>query len=207
MNPSACTELGNLRAKSANLKIGSTGGSVRVVDSIFENSTLTTIGTTPVLVEGNRFINGSITGTSTAQVSVRNSHLGGVTIGANATASGSLAAPQLGSMEVTPLQPKIGTSMTFKADLPPRLTGFWIVGDIARQPDILARPLHLYFDVYFYVVWPTTSRGQSSISVPIPNNNYFVGRDMAVQMVVIPDSGFPAPPLSLPPGRYIQFSR
>ena len=194
----------NLRMKNGSLVAGSNGAPVRITDTILEQVTTSTQGTARVTLDAARFMGGSVQGSVTAPLDVVGCHLGGATVGANAVVSGSLPAPQLGSMDVAPLQPRIGTSTTLQADLPPNLNGLWFFGLAETLPFYGPRPLHLYFWLQFVVVLPVAVTGQSQLVVPIPNDPTLTvsGLDAwVVQLAVLPSPGLSAPPLSIPPGR------
>jgi hypothetical protein len=193
--------LGNARLGNASLTVGSTGGAVRVVDSILDTVATSTVGAAAVTIAGSRFVQGSVQGAAAAPVSVQGSHLGGVSVGANVSVTGALAAPQLGSMEVAPLDPQIGTSMRWSVDLPAQLSGVWLLGMTARRPLFGPPPLHLYFDPYVHVSLPWVMRAQAFLTVPVPLDTSLIGGDLTLQLAVVPDPGFAAPWLSLPPGR------
>ena len=194
--------IANNRIKAATLDLGSSGAPVRVSDTILDNVAFNAVGTAPVAIDASRFIGGTANGSVAAPVTVSDSHMGGVAGMANVAVQRPLAAPQIGSMDVTPLDPQIGTNVVWSVDLPPSLAGVWIIGPTSRWPVLsLPQPLHLYFNTALFLSLTPVMRGQTQLPVLIPNDQSFVGGDLFVQLVVVPDPGFAAPSLSLPPGR------
>lgn len=191
----------NARMVNSTLTLGSIGGAVSVIDSILDNVVTTTSDTAPLTIAGSRFIGGSVQGSANAAVVVRDSHVGTVSVGANVTVTNALAAAQLGTMDVTPLDPQIGTTLTWSTDLPPQLSGVWMLGLTTRRPLIGPPPLHLYFEIYLYVTLSGVVRGRTQVPVAIPADPMLIGADLFLQLAVVPDAGFAAPYVSLPPGR------
>ncbi len=190
----------NARVRNGSVDVGSTGAAVRITDTIFEQTALQTAGTTAVQVDASRFVGGSAGGQPAAHLNILTSHLNGVALGAHASVTASLPAAHIGSMDATPLEPKIGTSLVLQADLPPRLWGIWIIG-LAETLPYLGPPVHVYFWLQFHAPLPIVVRNQAQTSVPVPLDPSMIGWDFVAQLVVLPDAGMVAPPLSLPPGR------
>jgi hypothetical protein len=53
------------------------------------------------------------------------------------------------------------------------------------------------------MVVPTYVRLKTTTNLPVPNDGALRGADLFFQMAVVPDLGFDAPALSLPPGRRV----
>lgn len=188
-------------ASGTTLGLGATGAPVTITDSILRGCTVTTAGTSPVTIGASRLEGGSVAGTAGAPVSVTGCFVNGTTLGAHTTTGGLLPAAQLGSMEVTPLDPQAGTSVQLQPDLPPGLAGVWFLGQTAYLPTMGPPPIRLYFDLFAFVGLPGVARLQTPTVLRIPNTPAVVGSDLIVQLVVVPDPGMQAPWLSIPPGR------
>ena len=194
-------DAGNLRISSSNLSVGSTNAPLRITDSILDNVNTTTQGNAALQIDASRFIGGAAAGTAAAAIDVQGCHLGGVTVGNHVNVSGSLPAPQLGAMEMSPLQVSLGGQLTLQSDLPPGLSGVWMFGVAETLPFIGPRPFHIYVFTSAHVILPVSARLQSSAAITVPVQSVLVGWSFVTQLVVFPDPGTVAPALSIPPGR------
>lgn len=194
-------DAGNLRVSTASLSVGSTGAPLRITDSILDNVNASTLGNTSLQIDACRFVGGSLAGQASAGINVLGCYMGSATAGSHVSVSGSLPAPQLGSMDVTPLQVGLGGQLTLQSDLPPGLQGAWLFGVAETIPIIGPRPFHLYLFVSAHVVLPVSARLQSSAVITVPVQSALIGWSFVTQLAVLPDPGTVAPILSLPPGR------
>ena len=202
-NP-AGIDAANLRVTSSALSVGTTGGPVRLEDSILTTCTTTTAGSVGLRIDGCRIEQGSLTGSATAPIQLDGSYVGGAAVGAHVSVSNQLLAPQLGSADIAPTTVSPGGSVTLAADLPDGLVGVWFVGIAETIPIIGPRPLHLYFFLSAYATLPIAVRNQQQFGLPIPNAPILIGWDWVGQLAVLPDPGVSAPPISLPPGRLFE---
>jgi hypothetical protein len=58
-------------------------------------------------------------------------------------------------------------------------------------------------DLATLMVIPTPLRLKTATNLPVPNDPALRGADLYFQMAVVPDLGFDAPPVLLPPGRRV----
>lgn len=189
------------RLTGGNVDLGTTGGSVTMLESILDATALSTQGSAPVRATDCRLINGSAQGLAAAPLALDRCHNGGAAIGANTTVTNAVPQPQLGGLEVVPLRPKLASVVEWRADLPPGLAGYWVFGLTEEYPSIGPRPWNVYLKPPSAVILPLPARNQDKLPIWIPNDNLLRGMDLMVQMIVVPDPGMQAPPVVLPPGR------
>jgi len=110
----------------------------------------------------------------------------------------------LGTTEVTPAQPQVGTSVLLATDLP---FGIGLVWDFAlayERPNTTLEPVRFYGDPATVVVLPALLLFQSQMIVPIPNSPALAGLEFYVQGIALPLLGQPwAPVYHLPRGQLI----
>jgi hypothetical protein len=195
----------NVRARSGAWTLGSSGAGLVVKDSILDSVALATTGTAPVLMDGVRFVGGSVTGTTAAPVQITGSYLGTVTVGSNVSSSAPLPQAQLGSGDIAPLAPKVGMPLDLKADLPPGLVGYWLLGNATAYAPLDLGVFRFYFDLsspYPIISIPVGLRLQQKVTLQIPLDPGLIGLpDWLAQMVVGHDSGITAPAINVAPGR------
>ncbi|HEX5053964.1 MAG TPA: hypothetical protein VFZ65_19455 [Planctomycetota bacterium] len=175
----------------------SAGQPFEVLDSRFDLCAVASQGTGPVVCSGSCFAGGSLTGTAAAPISANGCHV--QVAGAFVQQTQSLPAEQLGSMSVAPDDVPVGSTITFQADLPAGLVGFFALGYTAPMPIVAAPPFHVYFDPAVFVFAPGAYRFQQGFGWLVPNSPQFRGLDFVVHLVVLPDPGVQAPWLQLPP--------
>jgi hypothetical protein len=112
--------------------------------------------------------------------------------------------PFLGTTEVSPAEPQIGSGLTLAADLP---LGIGLVWDIAisyPRPTTTAEPVRFYGDPATVIILPALVLFQSSMTVPIPNVPGLVGLEFYVQGISLPLLGQAhVPPFYLPRGQLV----
>lgn len=192
--------LTNLRCRSGTVTLATTPQqSLSVRDSRFDQCTVATAGTGPVLLQGCCLVASATVGTGAAPLQATACHLPNP--GAHVLASGGLPLPQLGSLELVPDVVHVGSSATFQADLPPGLFGFLVLGFTDPAPALLPQPFHLYTRPGLAFTLPGIYRLQQGYVWSIPNVPTFAGFDFTVQMAALPDPGLAAPAVQVPPGR------
>jgi len=193
--------LGNARLKNGSCTLVSNGPDpLLVVDSRFDAMQVTTRGFQPISVDTSCFVGGSLSGSAGAPLQLDICYVG-IVPGANVVRTNQLAAAQLGSMLLLPLQPTLGQQIVMQADLPPGLFGFFAMGPTNLFPVIQPRPMHVYLDLQYTYVFPGIYRLQQTFAFTVPNNPALIESDWVCQMAVLPDPTMTAPPLALPPGR------
>jgi hypothetical protein len=191
----------NVRCKNGPVALGTLPAqALTVTASRFDACTIHTQGSAPIPFAGCCFVGGTLAGTATAPAQCTNGFVQGA--GSYVTQSGSLPAPQLGSMKLLPDTITIGSTATFQADLPNGLFGVFVLGFTDLAPALQPQPLHLYTVPAYTFTLPGIYRFQQSYSWPIPNVQLYLGMNLTVQMVALPDPGVAAPPYQLPPGRH-----
>lgn len=197
------TVFANVHLDGGALRVGSRGGSLTIADCIVRSVAMVTIGIRPVRIINSRVDGGSAQGVLAAPLLLDTCHLSGTRTGPQTTVRNPLPAPQLGSLEVTPLRPNAGGSVTLSTDLPAGLRGYWFFGFTARVPVIQRRPFHVYMGTFGVVAVPHAVRRQSRSVVWIPNWPGARGADLFFQLAVLPDPGVRAPVIAAPPGRRV----
>lgn len=193
-------ELENLRQASGSLSLtAASGTSLNLRQSALAGVALTAVGNAPLAVDGCRFDSGSISGSSSSPVTVTNSFVSGVTVGANTTVGATIPTPQLGSTFVRRQQMALGQTVDIDHDLPSGFFGIWIWGLGVDQPS-LQSGVRLYIDPNTLFVLPGTWRGQGRVPFPVPAIRALRDRDLVFQMVVSHDAGVRGPIMQVPPG-------
>ncbi|MEO6597440.1 MAG: hypothetical protein ABIP94_22075 [Planctomycetota bacterium] len=92
----------------------------------------------------------------------------------------------LGTTDVSPTNPQIGTSLTLSCDLP---FGIGLVWDIAlsyARPTTTLEPVRFYGDPSTVIVLPAVMLFQSQLTLPLPNDASLVGIEFYVQGISLP---------------------
>ncbi len=195
--------IGN-RLTNCALAIGTTGGTPSIVETVMSGGTTTTRGTVAVEIRESVMLGGSL------QAQTVGANVSDCFTTASVAGTVNVVRPRsvahLGSMDVQPRAPRIGTNTTWSVDLPPGLSAFFVVGITDEFPQFLPRPLRFYWLPTTEIVVPVALRGQTSLPVPIPNDTTMVGLDIVVQAAVVPDPGVAAPWIAFPPGRRLRIA-
>jgi hypothetical protein len=195
----------NVRGGPGAWTLGSTGASLDLVTSLLEGVALRSSGSAPLAASGLCFAGGSAVGTAAAPIRISGSYLGALRLGPHVTARGSLARAQLGSGDVAPRAPSVGGPLDLLADLPPGLSGSWLLGSVSQAPPLVFGEHRWYFDPGSPFPVLTVAAGvrlQQKVRLTIPNDPSLVGTpDWFALLAVVPDAGVAAPRLNLPPGR------
>lgn len=136
-----------------------------------------------------------------APVSLNNCYRVGGAV--NGFASETNPAPSLflGSTEVTPREPSVGTSVQLSADLPNGILMFWDLATSISRPVTSAEPVRIYGDISTVIFLPGIATFQSTTTIPIPNNVGLVGLEFYAQGISLPYLPMPhAPAFHLPRG-------
>jgi hypothetical protein len=195
--------IGN-RLTNCALAIGTTGGMPSIVETVMSGGTTTTRGTAALEIRESVMLGGSL------QAQTVGANVSDCFTTASVAGTVNVVRPRsvahLGSMDVQPRAPRIGTNTTWSVDLPPGLSAFFVVGITDEFPQFLPRPLRFYWLPTTEIVVPVALRGQTSLPVPIPNDTTMVGLDIVVQAAVVPDPGVAAPWIAFPPGRRLRIA-
>lgn len=175
----------------------------------------------------NRYDNCTISVPATARspVAIRQSHLVGTdvdsqsflapvnlqgcwrqngTLSGFANETGAIAGPFLGTTEVSPREPQVGTGLRLDADLPFGIGLVWDLAPSDPRPFTSQEPVRFYGDPSQVVVLPTLVLFQNTTIVPIPSTAALVGSEWYVQGISIPLlGGTGAPSYHLPRGERI----
>lgn len=192
--------LDNVRLTGGALGLDSWPGSTFAVNtSAFANVATTVTGGTGVTFDGCRFDAGSISGTASAPVAITNSHVGSLSIGANASATNSVPSPQLASTSVVEQAIPVGQTIHLDHDLPPGYAGVWLFGLGNEQPSVQVG-FRIYLEVSTLALYPGVWRGQGRVPFPMPALQPLRGLNLVFQMLVGHDIGVPGPLRQVPPG-------
>ncbi|MCA8974495.1 MAG: hypothetical protein KDC98_07220, partial [Planctomycetes bacterium] len=174
-----------------------------VSDSRFDSCTTANTGGTGQVEFSNCCIpNGLFYGTATSTVRCTDCFLYQNPTGSFVTEVTPRPAEQLGSMHVLPAVPTIGSTVTFQAELPTGLVGFFLLGFTDVYPPFpWGQPMHVYGQLSNTFVLPGTYRLQQSYLWALPNWPILIGLDVVAQIAVLPDPGVSAQPVQLAPGR------
>lgn len=97
--------------------------------------------------------------------------------------------PLLGTSDVSPGEPQVGTGVTFAADLPSGIGLFWALTQSIARPNTTQEPVRFYGDPATAVFLPAFVVFQSQITVPIPNSPSLAGLEFYVQGISLPLQG------------------
>lgn len=110
----------------------------------------------------------------------------------------------LGTTDVGPAAPQVGSSLQLSADLPPGIALIWDLALSIARPVTTAEPVRLYGDPATLIVLPAIVVYQSTLTVPIPNVASLAGLEFYVQGISLPLYGQGwVPPYHLPRGQLI----
>ena len=110
----------------------------------------------------------------------------------------------LGTTEVTPADPQIGTGLTLSTDLPFGIGLIWDIAISYPRPNTTLEPVRFYGDPATVIVLPALVLFQSSMTVPIPNSTSLVGEEFYVQGISLPLLGQAhVPAYHLPRGQLV----
>jgi hypothetical protein len=192
--------LANLRGRNASISLATDPVQpFGLSDSRFDQCQILNAGSAPITFVNCCVFGGSLGGTANAPMLCSDSHLACATTQVQQTRP--LAAPQLGSMSLSPHDVLVGASVQLHADLPAGLAGIFLLGSTDPDPILLPQPFHLYSIPALTVTLPGIYRAQQSLSLPVPNQPWLAGFEFVAQLVVVADPGMVAPPIQLPPGR------
>jgi hypothetical protein len=174
----------------------------------YENCTFAvpTTARSPVAMRQSQLINTTVTG---------NSFLAPITLSGCMRSGGSLsgfasesqAAPTmfLGTTEVTPVAPQIGTSITLSTDLPAGIGVIWDLALSYERPNTTLEPVRFYGDPSTVIILPGMHVLQSQVLVPIPNDPILDGLEIYAQAIALPMAGQAhVPAYHLPRGGLVQ---
>ncbi|MFT4516186.1 MAG: hypothetical protein ACI89X_002788 [Planctomycetota bacterium] len=107
----------------------------------------------------------------------------------------------LGTTEVTPRDPQVGSSLQLDADLPQGILMFWDIATSYARPVTSQEPVRFYGNPATVVVLPAVVIYQSSLTIPIPNTAGLIGLEFYAQGIAVPWQPMPhAPAFHLPRG-------
>ena len=110
----------------------------------------------------------------------------------------------LGTTEVSPPEPQVGTSVQLTTDLPHGIGLVWDFALSFARPTTTMEPVRFYGDPASVVVLPAFLLYQSTMTVPIPSTPALAGLEFYVQGISLPIFGQPwAPVYHLPRGQLI----
>lgn len=193
--------LSNLRMSNGSVTLGSSGASIQVRATRFDNCAVSTLGSSAVAADDSCFLGGTIQGGSAASpLQVQNSFVGAA-VGPHVVASSSIAAAQLGSSQITPQVATTGTVLSLSADLPAGYFGLFVIGPTLEAPLYVSPDLHVFLDLANSITVPGVVFGLQSLMVTVPNDPVFWNTDWVVQMAALAGAGVPGSALHVPPGQ------
>lgn len=174
----------------------------------YDNCSITvpSLARSPVVIRDSHMSNTNIDGQSfLAPVSVRSSHRVGGAFTGFVTETTPAPSLFLGTTEITPKDPQIGSSLTLSTDLPAGINLFWDIATSFARPVTSQEPVRFYGDPATVVILPAIAIFQSTLVVPIPNAAALIGLEFYVQGISVPGpSMMPhAPTYHLPRGERI----
>ncbi|MGK0351815.1 MAG: hypothetical protein ACJAYX_002496 [Planctomycetota bacterium] len=170
----------------------------------YENCTITVpaLARSPVIIRDSHMSNTDIDSQSfLAPVTVVGCYrVGGALTG---FVSESSPAPTLflGSTEVSPQDPQVGTSLQLSTDLPPGIALFWDIAISYARPVTSQEPVRFYGDPATVILLPAIAIYQTTLTIPIPLNPGLIGLEFYAQGIAVPWQAMPhAPAYQLPRG-------
>lgn len=169
----------------------------------YENCTIdvTAPARSPVVIRKSQLINTSVDSQSfLAPVNVAGCFRQGGAMTGFQSETGPASATFLGTTEVTPSEPQVGTALQLNTDLPFGIALVWDIAVSYARPGTSTEPVRLYGDPATAIVLPAVVLFQSSLSVPIPNNATLAGLEFYAQGIAVPLNNTWAPAFHLPRG-------
>ena len=155
----------------------------------YDNCSITVppLARSPVVIRDSHMSNTNIDSQSfLAPISVSGCYRVGGAL--NGFVSESTPAPSLflGTTEVTPQDPQVGTSLTLSADLPSGIILFWDIATSYSRPVTSQEPVRFYGDPATAVILPAVAIYQSTLTIPIPNAAGLIGLEFYAQGIAVP---------------------
>lgn len=173
----------------------------------YENCTITvpTLARTPVIIRGSHMSNTDIDSQSfLAPVTVDGCYRVGGAFTGFVSESTPAANLFLGTTEVSPQDPQVGTSLQLSTDLPPGIALFWDIADSYSRPVTSQEPVRFYGDPTTAIVLPAIAIYQTTLTIPIPLAPGLIGLEFYAQGIAVPWLAVPhAPAYHLPRGSLV----
>lgn len=159
----------------------------------------------PVIIRASQMVGTDIDSQSfLAPVNLQNCYRSGGTKTGFGSESNATTTPFLGTSEVTPRDPQVGTSVNLNADLPFGIGMIWDIALSFPRPVTSAEPIRFYGDPATVIVLPAIVIFQSTLTLPIPNSIGLIGQEFYAQGISLPLVSLPyAPDYHLPRGGLI----
>ena len=190
----------NMRCRDGAVAISTTATQpLLITESRFTNCTTESVGTGAITIDGSCFDGGTLGAVSPpGLLQATGCYVASPGPGVSATQVLPLA--QLGSMEVSPDDGVMGSSIQFAADLPAGLLCGFALGSMPSVVPALPAPFYVYLDTSAFVVLSGVYFGQQSTAWSVPNLPQYLGYELVVQSFVLPLGSLQAPALQFPPG-------
>ena len=192
----------NSHLVTGTLDLGAVGAPITIGETILDRIDLRAGGSSSLAVGDSRWIAGSAIGTTSAPITVSDSHTQSTALGANVTVVRPLAAAPLGTFDAVPLEPATGSTLTLSLDLPAGLDAWITFGRTLEFGTTLAG-FRFYANPSALVTLPGNYSGQASVPIPIPNDPVLRGLDLFFQPIVFGQPGSGLPHTTVPPGRRV----
>lgn len=155
----------------------------------FENCSFVVPSTarSPVAVRQSQLINTTVNSASfLAPITLQGCRRSGGNVSGFATENQPAPSMFLGTTEVTPPEPQVGTSITLRADLPFGIGLVWDILVSEPRPNTTLEPVRFYGDPTTAIVLPTLVLFQSQMVLPIPNVPTLAGLEFYAQGISLP---------------------
>ncbi len=190
----------NCHLRGGEVLMSTAGAALELSNSIIEGVILRSSGSRGLAVDECVVRGSSVLPATTATLT--RCYITGTTLGSGVRITNSRPLPQLGTMEVTPLEPSIGSNLTLSTELPAGLFGVWLFGSSLTDP-LSAAGVRVYMEPRSLTVIPGLLSGSSKRFLPIPRAPSLVGLDVTFQLLVAPGVGMSAPALAAPPAQRV----
>jgi hypothetical protein len=190
----------NLRGRNSYAAVSPFVGQVMAMrESRFDGGGLLVLGSAPLFASDCCFVGATLVASASSPLQLANCFA--PVLGPSVTSWSPSPVEHLGSMSITPESVALGASVTFVAELPPGLVGYFALGFTDPTPTELQPGLWAYVDLAQFAFAPGSYQLQQSFTWNTPASIVFLGTDLTVQMVVLPGTVASAPWVQLPPGR------
>jgi hypothetical protein len=170
----------------------------------YENCTITVpaLARSPVIIRDSHMSNTDIDGQSfLAPVTVDGCYRAGGALTGFVSETTPAPALFLGSTEVSPQDPQVGTSLQLSTDLPPGIALFWDIADSYARPVTSQEPVRFYGNPASVIVLPAVAIFQTTLTIPIPLTPGLIGLEFYAQGIAVPwQATLQAPAYHLPRG-------
>ena len=190
--------------KNSNITFDVDGSLPNLVWNKYENCSIvaTPLARSPVVIKSSELVTTDADSQSfLAPITMQGCYRSGGTLSGFATESTVAPTRFLGTTEVTPNEPQVGTNIQLSADLPPGIMMVWDIAESYARPTTTAEPVRFYASIANVIALPAIVIYQSTITLPIPNMPGLIGLEFYAQGIALPWQNMPyAPDIHFPRG-------